>query len=480
MHIPRIIISALHGGGGKTLLSLGLARAFSQAGVQVAPYKKGPDYIDAAWLALAAGQAATNLDPYFLSPERLRALLLARARTAGFALIEGNRGLFDGRDVEGSCSTAHLAASLRAPVLLSLDCTKMTRTAAAIIHGMNTFEDGVRICGVVLNKVATVRQENIIRRSIEHYTSVPVLGAMPRLPHNPLPERHMGLMLDCPAPQIVSGFAAAAQPPVSSRTTILLDALATLVREHTDIARVMECATAAPPLDSNGEFWSIPQAAPAGIRIGYVHDAALWFYYRENLEALERAGAELVRVSLLNTEPWPELDGLYLGGGFPEELAGPLSLSPQLARLRIMSRTNMPIYAECGGFMVLAAAIVRDGLSYPMADVFPVQAHFHSKPQGLGYVEARVTQPNPFHPMGAVIRGHEFHYSHAAYAADVPLPTALQLESGTGMGKGLDGLVCQQTFASYTHIFAPAVPHWATNFVRAAVINKQGGGGHCA
>lgn len=478
MHIARIMISALRGGGGKTLLSLGLARAFSQLGLTVAPCKKGPDYIDAAWLTLAAGSPATNLDPFFLDPDALRALLAFRASGADIAIIEGNRGLFDGRDMKGTCSTANLAATLSAPVLLTLDCTKMTRTAAAIIHGLNSFEDGVRISGVVLNRVATVRQESILRSSIEHYTSVPVLGAIPRLAHNPLPERHMGLVLDCLAPRTVSSCEA--KPALPYSTEMLLDALGKLVREYVDTARVLDCAKAAPALDAGKDFWPEPVAGPAGVRIGYVHDAALWFYYRENLEALERAGAELVRLSLLNPEPWPELDGLYLGGGFPEEMATPLSLSPQLGRIRALSRANLPIYAECGGFMVLSEAIIRDRVTYPMAGVFPVRAQFHPKPQGLGYVEARVTQPNPFHPLDALVRGHEFHYSRAEQMAGANLHSALSMSMGMGMGQGRDGLLCQQTFASYTHIFAPAVPHWAPNFVQAALTAKHSNGTHVA
>lgn len=456
MHIARIIISALRGGAGKTLLSLGLARAFARSGLHIAPCKKGPDYIDTAWLARAAGRPATNLDPFFLSPEALRSLLALRARHADIALIEGNRGLFDGRDLYGSCSTATLAAALDAPVLLSLDCTKMTRTAAAIVHGLASFDPAVRIGGVVLNQIATQRQATLIRNSIEHYTDIPVLGCLPRLPHNPLPERHMGLVAhDDPA-----------------QTLAILDQLADVITAHTDIDRILAVARSAALLPTSSPFWPATQHCCPAIapRIGYVNDAALWFYYGENLEALQRAGAELIELSLLSAKPWPTLDGLYLGGGFPEEVARELSQSPQLAYIRALSLAHLPMYAECGGFMVLADAIVRDGQHYPMAGVFPVSAHFHPKPQGLGYVEARVTAENPFHPIGSLVRGHEFHYSRAEHSPHADLHTCFQLNSGTGMGHGKDGLLVRQTFASYTHIYAPAAPHWAENFVMAAAV----------
>lgn len=462
MQIPRILISALRGGAGKTLLSLGLCRAFVRDGLSLVPCKKGPDYIDAAWLSRAARKTATNLDPFFLSAERLRALLCYRAEKADIVLIEGNRGLFDGRDLQGSCSTGTLAAALHCPVLLSLDCTKMTRTAAALIHGLTTFDPQVRIGGVVLNQIATERQAALVRSSIEHYTGVPVLGCVPRLTQNPLPERHMGLVSH--------------HEPEQADT--ILDSLADLIKNHVDTERVLDLARSAPPLAACLPFWQEPQmAAPSPKpRIAWVKDAALWFYYAENLEALERAGAELVELSLLSTKPWPEIDGLYLGGGFPEEMADALSASDKMPLLRTLSNQGLPIYAECGGFMVLSKEIIRDGRHYPMAGIFPVSAHFHPKPQGLGYVEAAVTCPNPFHPLGALVRGHEFHYSRAEFYAEsensgqAAPTTCLQLSSGTGMGQGKDGLFVRQTFASYTHIYAPAAPHWAQHFVRAAAL----------
>ncbi|WP_303928950.1 AAA family ATPase, partial [Desulfovibrio piger] len=220
----RICISALSGGGGKTLLSLGLARAFSRQGLAVQPFKKGPDYIDAAWLSLAAGRQASNLDPYFLPPARLRALfrhVMGRGR-ARLALLEGNRGLFDGMDVRGSCATAELARTLDCPVLLSLDCTKMTRTAAALVAGVRHFEPGLRLAGVVLNQVASARHEGILREAITTYTDVPVLGAIPRLRENPLPERHMGLASLC-------------GDELAPQAQEILEKLADVVRGHVDM-----------------------------------------------------------------------------------------------------------------------------------------------------------------------------------------------------------------------------------------------------
>ena len=463
--VPRLTVSGLKGGSGKTLLALGLARALAQDGLRLKPFKKGPDYIDAAWLGLAAGRPATNLDLFFLPPQDLRALFLHACALPGgdgepadFALIEGNRGLFDGRDLEGSCSTAALARTLQSPILLSLDCTKMTRTAAALVQGMLSFEPDLPIAGVVLNKVGSERHGALVRRAIEHYCPVPVLGALPRLAGNPLPEGRMGLVLrQTTETQRVDAEAR-------------LDALAAAMREYLDLRSIRRLAQAAPCLPGEKMFWKDASSSLAGVRpcIGYVRDAALWFYYEENLEALRRAGADVIRLSLFDGEAWPRLDGLYLGGGFPEEFCAELAVSPKLALLKGYAEQGMPIYAESGGFLLLAASLERQGRSCPMAGVFPVRVGFHDRPQGLGYVEATVILSNPFHPRRARIKGHAFHYTRCEFLPGARAEYALQLDCGAGMGQASDGLMHKSAFASYMHIFAPAVPHWAECFTAAA------------
>lgn len=541
---PRLVVSGLSGGGGKTLVSLGLTRAFTLRGLRVKPCKKGPDYIDAGWLGLASGLTPTNLDPYFLPDERLRSLFCASFDAADLAVIEGNRGLYDGRDLEGSCSTATLARALDAPIILTLSVTKMTRTAAALVAGLAAFEP-VNLAGVVLNRVASTRHAALIRRSIETYTGIPVLGEIPRLSENPIPERHMGL---------VSMHDETPDAPGRAALLAALDDLAALVESHMDVDAVLAVARSAPELRDVQDFWeegaplSVPFPAlpdtlggggakaltetgegangsrtreetflgegrpgahddPASERkrfsgvipalppvtIGYVRDAALWFYYEENFEALRRAGAKLVELSLLSNAPWPPsafgtggtggtgLHGLYLGGGFPEMVPERLAASPHLEEIRAYSESGMPIYAECGGFMILCRELRIGGRDYPMSGLFPARAEFHTRPQGLGYVEATVEEENPFHPVGTVLRGHEFHYSRCVALGE--LKPTLRLSPGVGMSgpghraKGLapeglslksrDGLLMRNTFAAYTHLFAPAVPHWAARFVAA-------------
>jgi cobyrinic acid a,c-diamide synthase len=467
MQCPRIIIAGLNGGSGKTIISLGLARIWVRSGKALIPFKKGPDYIDAKWLGLAAGTSATNLDPYLLPKPVLRALFRTRMIGGEGALIEGNRGLFDGKDVAGSCSTAELARILDTPIILVMDCTKMTRTAAAVVRGMIAFEPGMHIAGVILNRTANDRHRAILRESIEQYIGVPVLGALPKLKRNPLPERHMGLISD-------QEYAASNEA---------LDTVADLIGAHVDAARLWRIACNAPPLSvvrtvtedmiPPENVWAlIPRALPSSspaVRIGYVRDAALWFYYEENLEALRRAGAELIGLSLLTDERWPHIDGLYLGGGFPETLAERLTANASMRRhVKALADGGLPIYAECGGMMYLGRDLVYKEARYPMAGVLPVTTQLCERPQGLGYVDAVVTVDNPFHPLGTILRGHEFHYSRClVHEGETPV-FGLRLDKGCGMGGQQDGIIAGSVFAAYTHLHALGERHWAGNFVRAA------------
>lgn len=488
MHIPRVIVSGLSGGAGKTMLSLGLARSFTRLGHTTRAFKKGPDYIDAAWLAKAARAPQANLDPFFTPGHSLVELFKEAAHGYSLAIIEGNRGLFDGLDLEGSCSTAEVARLLSTPVLLSIDCTKMTRTVAAMVKGCLSFEENLRIGGVLLNRTGNERHRNMVRRAVEDLCGVPVMGVLPRMASPFIIERHMGLagMDEC------------------ERTESLLDSLADFVEQHADISAILSLAETAPDFDASTSSTSLPssisshptvslaegsaqaceelplQAVRAPV-IGYVLDAAFWFYYQENLDALQRAGATLTPLSLLSDKRWPEIDGLYIGGGLPELHADALSANNAMREhVASLSRAGLPIYAECGGFMYLARELRTDTGRFAMAGVFDLAIHFYSTPRGLGYVEAESVSSSPYHPAGSRFRGHEFHFSGIEEQTPPPgssmtIDSAsmhLQLFKGQGMagdtsGKRFDGLLYRQTFASYLHIYAPAVPHWAPKFVDA-------------
>ena len=471
MSIPRLVISGLSGGSGKTILSLGVARAFSRRGLKVKAFKKGPDYIDAAWLAKAAKAPQGNLDPFFCPGERLCDVFFEGSRNYDLALIEGNRGLFDGLDISGSCSTSEVARILKAPVLLILDCTKMTRTAAALVKGCLSFEENLTIGGVILNRTGNDRHRNIVRKAVEELTGVPVLGLLPRVTEGLIHERHMGL----------------AGIDEHGQSEALLDALADFIEQHTDLERIFSLAQESsklrsmkkiPPLQSLevSDVPPVPKPVPSPC-IGYIYDAAFWFYYQENLSALEKAGARLISLSVLTQESWPEIDGLYIGGGLPELHLQQLTKNKKIRHhIAEMASGGLPIYAECGGFMYLSQAIIHRNKQYPMANVFPVSVSLHSKPQGLGYVEAKVVGENPYHPIGTFLRGHEFHFSAVnhenkeTHMDKGQSSLALLLSRGKGMqisqqNRYYDGLVYKNTFASYTHIYAPSAPHWAPTFI---------------
>ncbi len=450
--MPRLMIAGLCGGAGKTIACAGLLLLLRRAGVDVRAFKKGPDYIDPAWLAWASAHPARDLDTWLMGPEGARASFMRHGIGDGINLIEGNRGLFDGFDAEGTHSSGVLAKTLAAPVLLVLDATKMTRTAAALVLGCQKMDAGVALRGVILNNVNGRRHEQILRAAIESTCSIPVVGVLSRAAVNPLPERNLGLT----PPQEHDGMHRLEQH------------LLKLVDGRIDIEAVLSIARSAPPLELRAvERSPLPDAG--GIRIGYVKDSAFNFYYPENLEELNRAGAEMVPVSALQSAALPaNLDALYIGGGFPETHAGQLAANLSfLESLRDASRSGMPIYAECGGLMLLARSLVCKGVRYPMADVFPVDVEVLEKPQGHGYTELRVDAVNPFFAEGLALRGHEFHYSRIVPTQALPT-TACAVRRGMGCGAGRDSLVTRNTMAGYTHLHALATPEWAAGLVNAA------------
>jgi cobyrinic acid a,c-diamide synthase len=452
---PRILVAGLGGGSGKTIVSLGLARAFTEQGLTVQAFKKGPDYIDAKWLGLASRSITSNLDPFLLSSEVLRNLFWSRAQGVDLALLEGNRGLYDGKDVLGTCSSAELAKSLQCPVIIVADCTKVTRTMAAIILGLTTFDPEVDIRGVILNRTAGGRHQKILRQSIERYTDVQVLGVLPKLPENPIPERHMGLISD----------AEFSHDPFSE--------LANFLRTNADLEACLNIARQAPSvkLDLAPLYPCSGKSFP--VRIGVARDAALWFYYQENFEALQHAGAELVEFSLLADPELPDVDAVYMGGGFPETLADGLTINAamrQSVKERVLG--GMPLYAECGGLMYLSRELHYEGATYPMADVFPLETKVFKKPQGHGYMSARVASPNPYYPLKSRLTGHEFHYSRCVDTSGIE-SFVFDVELGQGMTKGHDGVLYRNCLAGYTHMHALGNSLWARNFVSAARIYQE-------
>ncbi len=458
--IPRVIVSALSGGAGKTILSLGLARYWQKAGYKVKPFKKGPDYIDAVWLKRAAGHTTTNLDPFFMEDQVLTRLFIDQSRNFDLALIEGNRGLFDGKDTNGSCSTSHLAKILKTPIVLIIDCTKMTRTIVPIVLGCAHFEAGIELGGIILNRTAGERHRSILRKCVQEYTDVPVLGALPKIQSTLIPERHMGLISD-----------------QEFQAEQAIDESARILAQWVDTEKILQISQTAPEIKiPDIKIWPYTKKYTERVSIAVVRDTSLWFYYPENLQALERAGANILEVSLLSKNSvWPEIHGLYLGGGFPETQARLLSSNTGIKNFVLTLADNgLPIYAECGGLMYLCSNLkTSEKEQYPMAGVFPLYTELSKKPQGHGYTKCRVKHPNPFFPVGLEFTGHEFHYSSCSLPEDLEKESCLEMIRGTGLGKSRDGLIYKNTMACYNHLHALSVPSWAENFVKAASLYKD-------
>jgi cobyrinic acid a,c-diamide synthase len=432
----------------------------------VAPFKKGPDFIDAGWLALAANQLCRNLDTFLMPSDQILSSFAHHTLSADLAVIEGNRGLYDGIDLQGSTSTSELAKLLHTPVVLVIDCTKSTRTVAAMVLGCLKFDPDVNIAGVILNRVAGARHESILRQAVESYCNVSVLGAIPKLKSEAFPERHMGLVPTAEHAWARDSIAAAAE---TAEKYLDLEGMLAIARQAVSLESTREISPIPPSIKGKATEGTVESSSSARPRMGVIRDAAFQFYYPENLEALEAAGAEVVMVSALADQGLPNLDGLYIGGGFPETHAQALADNKGFRdNVRCLAEKGLPIYAECGGLMYVGESLVLDGVTYPMAGVLPVVFKFSKRPQGHGYSILEVERSNPYFETGTQIRGHEFHYSSVLDWRGKPDDLVFRMIRGGGLnGKG-DGICYKNTLATYTHIHALGTPSWAEAMVAAS------------
>ncbi|MTV14717.1 MULTISPECIES: cobyrinate a,c-diamide synthase [Bradyrhizobium] len=418
-----LVISAPASGVGKTTLTLALARAYRNRGVRVQCLKSGPDYIDPAFHAVATGRASVNIDSWAMAREAI-AHLAGRGADADLVLAEGSMGLFDGvaaRGVSGTGATADIAEMMAWPVLLVIDPSGQAQTAAAVAAGLRDFRGGVRLAGVVLNRVASARHEALVRNAMAG-AGIPVLGALPRHAEIALPKRHLGLV----------------QAEEQAQIDGLIDEAARFVVEHVDLDAVLRSA----------RVWA-PQSAvrgmditPPGQRIALARDAAFSFVYPHMLEAWRAAGAEIVPFSPLADEgPDPDADACWLPGGYPELHAGRLAANRRFhAQLRAFTETR-PVHGECGGYMVLGAALTdADGVRHEMAGLLGLETSYAKRRMHLGYRLAELAAPMPGHGAGARLRGHEFHYSTIIAQPDTPLAVvrdatgAIVAETGSRRG----------------------------------------------
>jgi cobyrinic acid a,c-diamide synthase len=445
----QFLVSAAHKSSGKTTLSIGLAAALRQRGLAVQAFKKGPDYIDPLWLGLAAGRPCRNLD-FFLSPhEEILAQYARHSAGVDVCLVEGNKGLYDGLALDGANSNAALAHLLALPVILVLDARGMTRGIAPLILGYQAFDRGIRIAGVILNRLGGSRHESKLRAVIEHYTDVTVVGAVADDSRMGILERHLGLM---PANE-------------SSAAVERIGEISRRVAQQVDLDRLLALTVSAAPLPQ-----ALPQRRTPGptLRIGVARDEAFGFYYADDMEALAAAGAQIAPFDALRDARLPEVDALFIGGGFPEYFMDELSANASL-RGEILQRieSGMPVYAECGGLMYLARTLTWKGKTRTMAGAIAADIVMHDKPVGRGYVKLMPTADHPWPrepAAGDEIRCHEFHYSSIE---NLPADTryAYRVSRGHGIDGERDGIVYKNLLASYSHLRSTAAHDWAARFV---------------
>ena len=476
-----LLISSPQGQSGKTIVTVGLCEVLKRRGFSIQPFKKGPDYIDPSWLTIAAGRSCRNLDLFLIPKDKLIQTFQQASNETDLVIVEGAMGLYDGLDSHGT--TAEIARLLNIPILLVINTTRMTRSIAAMVTGYQHFQKDVPIAGVILNYVSGTRHESKLRNAVEQYCGIPVVGSIPRDQDLSIVERHLGLI-----PSSEAGEA-----------ELWVERIGRKLESQLDLDKILTIARSskAPPIPSlllkkrKTKISSLPlgernrpparkslwlgevrgNARTQKVRIGIIRDRAFHFYYPENLEALTIEGAELLFIDSFK-DRLPKVDGLYIGGGFPEfflkELEGNRRLRQDIGEA---VHEGLPVYAECAGLMYLCRSISWKKRSYEMVGVIPSEINLSERPEGHGYVVAKVVNENPLFPVGLTIRGHEFHHSSLLPIDD--LQFAYQIRRGKGITGQKDGIVYKNLFASYVHLHALGTPEWAEGFVALASKGKR-------
>lgn len=452
-NMPRVFISAAHKSSGKTTLTLGLCAALNARGQRVQPFKKGPDYIDPLWLGLAAERPCYNLDFHMMTRDEIEQQFARAAVNASISLIEGNKGLYDGLDLDGSNSNAALAKLLGAPVVLVIDARGMTRGVAPLILGYQAFDPDIQIAGVILNNLGGSRHEAKLRAVIEYYTDVEVLGAVQHDVSMQIAERHLGLV---PANE-------------QDAARLRVQHVGERVAEQVDLARFMAIADSSPQYQALAI--PITQVSTERLRIGIAHDQAFGFYYNEDLDSLRSANVDLINIDTLHAENLPVLDGLIIGGGFPEvfmtDLEANVSLRTQIYRA---IEAGLPTYAECGGLMYLSKSLNWQGQTRQMVGLVPGETVMHERPVGRGYAILQPTGDDHWQEYEN-IPAHEFHYSSLE---NLPADSiyAYQVKRGHGIDGLHDGYQLHNLLAGYVHRRGSGARGWITPFLKQVRAHK--------
>ncbi len=446
-------IAATHKSSGKTTISIGLAAALRKQGYAIQTFKKGPDYIDPIWLGQASGNDCHNLDFFSASREFNVQQFHRFSQRKDIVMVEGNMGLFDGISQDGSDSNAAMAKLLKLPVVLVVDCSGTSRGIAPLLLGYQMFDPELSYAGVILNKVAGTRHETKLREVIAAHTDFKVLGVVHRNKDIKLTERHLGLM---PSNEM------------SQQADIVIDKLANLMTQSIDLDSLKALPNSA--LINAPETKQAASPEPATLRIAYARDEAFGFYYPNDLHRFKELGVELISFDTSSSEQLPDrIDGLFIGGGFPEARLKSISANRSLCQdIKSRIEQGLPAYAECGGLMYLCSEMKLDDEVYPLCDLIPAQVVMNQRPQGRGYV---ILEPTPDHPwcrqtnqQRSLVKAHEFHYSSLN---NLPknLTFAYSINRGTGIDGINDGIVLYNLLASYVHLRQTDECSWVDDFV---------------
>ena len=440
----RIILAGTGSAVGKTTIATGIMKALSEK-YNVQPFKVGPDYIDPSYHTLATENVSRNLDSFFMQEGQVRDSYLKGMNGKDIAIIEGVRGLYEGIDsVNDIGSTASIAKSLNAPVILIINSRSLVKSAAAIVLGFKALDPEINIAGVILNKVKNKAHYEKTKRSIEEITKVEVIGGIVRDNNISIEQRHLGLV------------------PARERENSLkfIDLWSEVIKNSIDLDRLVEIAKTAPKITSDiTPIWNKLNKQP--VKIGVAYDEVFNFYYKENIESLEANNAKIEYFSPLNDEELPDVDGLYIGGGYPELFSKELNANQNmLSQIKNFHLEDRPIFAECGGLMYLMNSIHED----KMVNVYPYKSILTDRVQALKYTIAEVTQDNIISKKGEKFHGHEFHYSKVLVDKNnIENDLAFNILRGKGSYNNQDGFMKRNTLASYVHTHVAAMPNFGGN-----------------
>ncbi len=445
--MARFLIAAAHKSSGKTVISTGLAGALTARGMVVQCFKKGPDYIDPMWLAAASVRPCYNLDYNTMDADEFTAVMVDRTANADVAMIEANKGLFDGVALDGNDSNAAVAIATQTPVILVIDTNGMTRGIAPLLMGYQAFDPKVNIAGIILNKVGGPRHESKLRAAVAEYTDIPVVGAVGRNAALDIGERHLGLTT----------------PTETSHLDSKIETLSKIVGEAVDLDLLIEIAKTAP--DLHVALPTRPALTFHGLRIAVARDRGFGFYYSDDLEAFQAMGAELIYFDATRDQSLPKADGVFIGGGFPETQMEALEKNHAL-RSDIKSKLNagLPCYAECGGLMYLCNSMEWNGERRQMCGVIDADSMMCTRPQGRGYAKYTATNAHPWGADATEHQAHEFHYARLENISG-NLKFARNVTRGAGIDGRRDGIVIHNVMAGFIHLRNSKSNPWVERFL---------------